>query len=155
MKNQSSLILVQKYQLLDRFIFYVQIYFSNLTIWSGCIQFFSPGHVPGDISWEIFPKHFVARDNSWDANCPRRCPGIGWYSFTFDDTDSIGLYKKGFVCYGLCSATYVFVYPVLLSRSVLGETGYVRNMPWGHTPGALQKSIHLYRIKYYCIYYTS
>ena len=30
MNNESSLSLVQKYELLERFVFYVQIYFSNL-----------------------------------------------------------------------------------------------------------------------------
>ena len=57
--------------------------------------------LPGDISWENILVHLVSQDNSQDANCPGICPGIGWYSCTYDYTDVISLYEKGCIHYGI------------------------------------------------------
>ena len=57
--------------------------------------------LPGDISWDNILVHLVAQDNSQDANCPGRCPGIEWYFYNLNHTYLIRLYAKGCVNYGM------------------------------------------------------
>ena len=73
-----------------------------------------PGHPPET----IIPsgQHLI---HYWDAIFPGRCPGIGWYLCTYDDTDLISLYVKVWVNYGMFS-TYVFSMSQEISPTFLG-----------------------------------
>ena len=64
------------------------------------VIFFSV-HFLGGISWDSFPGHFFAQEKSWDANSPSRCPRIGWYFCTYDDTYFISSYVKVCVRYSM------------------------------------------------------
>ena len=55
------------------------------------------GHFPGQSPGTIRPpgQHL---DNYQDTICPGRCPGIGWFFCTYDDTDLSSSYAKASVC---------------------------------------------------------
>ena len=62
---------------------------------------YCPGHVPGDISWENFPEHCFAWDNSQDAKFPGVFPGLLYYFFTWNDIYLVSLYAKLCVRYSM------------------------------------------------------
>ena len=57
----------------------------------GCCRngFPTLGRVLGDISRYSFPGNLAAQKNSREKTFPGRLPGIGYYFFTYDDTDLI------------------------------------------------------------------
>ena len=113
------LIMVQK---LLRYYYFAAIQFacwSNLFSWS---KFPLPGRFPGGqllLEWnfslwqspgKILPLG-LNLTHYWDASCPGRCPGIGWYFCTYDDTELISLYAKVCVRYGI----FLYIRPQYVS----------------------------------------